>query len=130
MQRRTKYCCNYGYVSGSGIFDSIVDIYNSLPNIPDPIKDSLEDSLLNIGKKGISAIGSRAGDKLADLIINKPKESKPKKDKTIENAQIKEPIKSTNTKSEEDIRREVLEDLKIIPKNSKKLVYGEGIRYL
>ena len=35
-----------------------------------------------------------------------------------------------NGKTEEDIRREVLEDLKIIPKKSKRVVYGEGIRYL
>ena len=48
----------------------------------------------------------------------------------MEYVELREPITNTSKKSEEDIRREVLEDLKIIPKKSKKVVYGEGIRYL
>jgi hypothetical protein len=116
--RRTRYYHNYGYISGDGIFDSISDFYNSLSKLPDPIKASIRESALDIGKKGIKAVGSKLGDELADLITKKNRK-KPDKTKTV-----------VGNKTEEDIRREVLEDLKIIPKNSKKVVYGEGIRYL
>ena len=113
--RRTKYYSNYGYISGSGIFD-----------LPDFITHIIKESAVDIGKKGIAAVGSKVGDKLADWIIKKKS-----KRKVAVKHESGESARDNNEKTEEDIRREVLEDLKIIPKSSKKrVVYGEGIRYL
>ena len=68
-------------------------------NIPQPIIDAGKDALMNIGKSGIKAVGSKLGDKLADKIVGKKTPMAP----------------AMRAKTEAEIREQVLRDLKLLP---------------
>ena len=120
VQRKCCYNSKYGYVTlrGGNIADIFGLIFNKgsemISQVPDSTKKLVKEAVLSTGKKVATAVGDRVGMELAEKITKKK-------------LRAAKPSRSLQIKTEADIRREVLRDLKLLPDDGNTTV-GEGVK--
>lgn len=140
-KKSTKYISGHGYITlvqhGEGINDIFSSIWKAgkqiLTKLPSKLIDAGKDAVVNIASKSVKAIGEKVGDKIADKITSK---------KPV-------PV-SPSQQATPELRRQVLQELSLIPDNpatqsginsemykqfygsgnSKKRLKGRGVRLL
>ena len=146
MSRRskTKYIRGHGYVRvlhrapscdsihGDGISDIFSSIFKAgsqvLTKIPTKLIDASKSALVNVGSSTIKAVGSKAGDAIANKIVNKNIKPTPIPDQELRRQILKEltfeqPAKQTETVESPQV---IESNSQGIPGDFHKKFYGSG----